>query len=116
MNDLITAYVIVCYKVNAVHYLKQSQGTRMVNLNHALRKTPPPPPPPHFSRAPSNSALRAQLFFLGEERRGSAAVVLERPTDCRDCERAWAEMMIPLRGPQRQPGATKMERGHQKHL
>lgn len=35
MNDLITAYEIVCYKVNAVHYLKQSQGTNMVKLSHA---------------------------------------------------------------------------------
>lgn len=37
MNDFITAYEIVCYKVNAVHYLNRPQGTRMVHLNHALR-------------------------------------------------------------------------------
>lgn len=96
MNDLITAYEIVCYKVNAVHYLKQSQGTNMVKLNHAH--------------------ARAWLFFLGEEWKGSAAVILERPADCRNCKSAWAEMMIPLSGPQREPSTTKMERSHQKHL
>lgn len=37
MNDLITAYEIVCYEVNAVHYLNRSQGTHMVHLNHALQ-------------------------------------------------------------------------------
>lgn len=36
MNDLITAYEIVCYEVNAVYYLNRSQGTHMVHLNHAL--------------------------------------------------------------------------------
>lgn len=39
MNDLITVYEIVRYKVNAAHYLNQSQGTHMVNLNHALQNT-----------------------------------------------------------------------------
>lgn len=37
MNDFITAHEIVCYKVNAVHYLNRSQVTRMVHLNHALQ-------------------------------------------------------------------------------
>lgn len=37
MNDLITAYEILCYEVNAVHYLSRSEGTHMVHLNHALR-------------------------------------------------------------------------------
>lgn len=45
MNDLITAYEIVCYKVNAVHYLKQSQGTNMVKLNHALHNAAAALPP-----------------------------------------------------------------------
>lgn len=57
MNDLITAYEIVCYKVNAVHYLKQSQGTSMVKLNYAL----------HSSHVLADLDLRARLFFLGEE-------------------------------------------------
>lgn len=56
MNDLITSYEIVCYEVNAVHYLNQSQGTHMVHLNHSL----------HFSHTISSLALRARLFFLGD--------------------------------------------------
>lgn len=110
MNDPITAYEIVCYKVNAVHYLKQSQGTDTVKLNHALQNAAAALLPCVIRRRP------ARLFFLGEEWKGSAAVILERPADCRNCKSAWAEMMIPISGPQRQPSATKMERGHQKHL
>ncbi|CAF99194.1 unnamed protein product [Tetraodon nigroviridis] len=59
MNDLITAYETVCYEVNAVHYLNRSQGTHMVHLNHALL--------PHFPCMFSSVALRARLFFLGED-------------------------------------------------
>lgn len=111
MNDLITAYEIVCYKVNAVHYLNQSQGTHMVNLNHALQNAA-------AAILPCVIQLRPVCWtvFLGWGQKGSAAVILERPTDCRNCESARVEMMIPLSGPQRQPSATKMERGHQKHL
>lgn len=104
MNDLITSYEIVCYEVNAVHYLNQSQGTHMVHLNHSL----------HFSHTISSLALRARLFFLGDHKKE----VLQSfwPTACRNCESARVEMMIPSSRPQRQPSTTKMERGHQKHL
>lgn len=37
MNDLITAYEIVCYEVNVVHYLNRSQGNHTIQLIHALR-------------------------------------------------------------------------------
>lgn len=71
---------------------------------------------PHFSHMLSSWALRAGLFFLGEDEKEVLQSFLERPTHCRNCESVWAETMIPLSGPQRRPSTTKMEHGHQKHL
>lgn len=108
MNALITAYEIVCYEVKAVRYLNRSQGTHMVHLKHA--------PLPHFPCVLSSVALRAGLFFLGEDEKEVPQSFWKDQTDCRNRESARAEMMIPSSGPQRQPSTTKMERGHQKHL
>lgn len=78
MNDLITAHEIVCYEVNAVHYLNRSEGTHMARMNHA---------PPNAAAALPPCAIQLSLtrrtVFLGRGRKGSAAVTLERATDCK---------------------------------
>lgn len=79
MNDLITAHEIVCYEVNAVHYLNRSEGTHMARMNHAPPNAACRTPP----RVLSSVALRTRTVFLGRGRKGSAAVTLERATDCK---------------------------------
>lgn len=71
---------------------------------------------PHSSRALSSLALRAGLFFLGEDEKEVLQSFWKEQQTARNCESARAETMIPSSGSQRQPGANKMDRGHQKHL
>lgn len=67
---------------------------------------------PHSSRVLYSSGL----FFLGEDEKEVLQSFWKEQQTARNCESARAETMIPSSGSQRQPGANKMDRGHQKHL